>query len=276
MKIKKIVKNFLKYLKSGGVVYASVITREKCEIHSGKVVLVTGGTSGFGFAIAKTFLNQGACVIITGRNKEKMDNAIAALHSNKVKGIIWDLSDSSLAKSKLTEANSLFGPINVYVNNAGVWTPKKWRIISEDDWNNIVDINMKGLFFMAKEEALLMESIVNNNNIGKIINITSIEGIRGGFGPYYASKWGANGLTKGLAKELVKKNIVVNAVAPGMAVTEINKNLPKDGNMYLEAQPIGRFVLVEEIAELVSYLASDSANSIVGQVIAIDGGWTLN
>jgi len=277
MNIKRSLKNFLKYIKSGGVVNTTVVSCHFDNYLAGKVVLVTGGTSGFGLAIANKCLAQGASVIVTGRNKQKMENVVNTIGNPKIKGMVWDLSDVSIVENKLEEANSIFGPISVYVNNAGVWTPKNWKAIDEKEWDNVVDINLKGLFFMCKEEAHNLTIMTDTSNIiGKIINVTSIEGIRGGFGPYYASKWGANGLTKGLAKELIKNKIVVNAVAPGMAITNINPNLPKDGNQYLECQPTGRFVLVEEIADMVAYLAGDAANSIVGQVIAIDGGWSLN
>lgn len=277
MRLKKYLKNFIKYLNSGGVVNTTVVSCHVDNYLAGKVVLVTGGTSGFGLAIAKKCLEQGASVIVTGRNKQKMEKTISTIGNPKMKGIVWDLSDVSIVKNKLQEANSIFGPINVYVNNAGVWTPNNWTNIEEKDWDYVVDINLKGLFFMCKEEAHNLKIMTDTSDaIGKIINVTSIEGVRGGFGPYCASKWGANGLTKGLAKDLVKNKIVVNAVAPGMAITDINPNLPKDGNQYLECQPTGRFVLVEEIADMVAYLAGDAANSIVGQVIAIDGGWSLN
>ena len=105
----------------------------------------------------------------------------------------------------------------------------------------------------------------------KIINITSIEGVRGGFGPYWASKWGANGITRGIAKEFTSKNVIVNAIAPGMGITDINPNLPKDGNLALENLN-GRFVAVEEVAELALFLASDRSSYITGEVIKVDGG----
>lgn len=275
MNIKNSIKNFIKYLRVGGVLYVNINRVTIPDKFKGKTVLVTGGTSGFGLAIAKLFLAQGANVVITGRNQQKLEGVISEINHPCFKGLIWDLSDVSLASEKLKDASSIFGPINVFVNNAGVWSPKHWNIVEEKDWDNIVDINLKGLFFICKEEASLLIEYASSDNMGKIINITSIEGMRGGFGPYFASKWGANGLTKGLAKELVKCNIIVNAVAPGMAITDINPDLPKDGNMYLNCQPTGRFVAVEEVADLVAFLAGDSANSIVGQVIAIDGGWTL-
>ena len=183
------------------------------------------------------------------------------------------MCDYSIAKNKYAEAGSIFGSIDIAINNAGVWTPLKWNNITYEEWDKVLETNLKGLFFICQAEAEAMSS--NTNVMNKIINITSIEGIRGGFGPYWASKWGANGLTRGMAKALTDKNVVVNAIAPGMGITDINPNLPKDGNLALENLN-GRFVAVEEVAELALFLASDASNSIVGQVIAIDGGMSLN
>lgn len=255
------------------IVTANISLLGNSELLSGKVALVTGGSSGFGFAIAKRFLESGAKVVITGRNKRKLEKAVKDLASANVKGLVWDLSDVDIAKSKYAEASSLFGTIDIAVNNAGVWTPKPWISILESDWDTILDTNLKGLFFICQAESEAMS--VDANRMNKIINITSIEGVRGGYGPYCASKWGANGLTRGMAKALTSKNVVVNAIAPGMGITDINPNLPKDGNLALDNLN-GRFVAVEEIAELALFLASDASNSIVGQVIVIDGGMALN
>lgn len=277
MSIKSSIKFFVNSLLSATrpkkIVTANISLLSNSEFLSGKVALVTGGSSGFGFAIAKRFLESGAKVVITGRNKEKLEKAEKDLASTNVKGLVWDLCDIAIAKSKYAEASSLFGAIDIAVNNAGVWTPKSWTNIQESDWDNILDTNLKGLFFICQAESEAMSADVNRMN--KIINITSIEGVRGGYGPYYASKWGANGLTRGMAKALTSKNVVVNAIAPGMGITDINPNLLKDGNLALDNLN-GRFVAVEEIAELALFLASDASNSIVGQVIVIDGGMALN
>lgn len=269
----QIIRKLLQVIRPKKIVTVNIVQRKEHNILDGKVVLITGGTSGFGFAMAKRFLDCGAKVIITGRNEQKLTAAVYCLKSENVKGLQWDLKNIDIASQKYNEACSFFGSIDIAINNAGVWTPVKWKEMSEEDWDNIVDTNLKGLFFVCKAEADAMEK--DQFKVNKIINITSIEGIRGGFGPYYASKWGATGLTKGLAKLLTSKNVIVNAIAPGMGITDINPNLPKDGNLALNNLN-GRFVAVEEVAELALFLASDAANSIVGQVIAIDGGMALN
>lgn len=255
------------------IVYANISVLGEKDLLANKVALITGGSSGFGYAIARRFLECGASVIITGRNEAKLNKALERLNSEHVKGLVWDISNTSLATSKYQEASSFFGPIDIAVNNAGVWMPQSWKDITSDEWDKIVDTNLKGLFFICQTEASVMA--LDTSKVHKIINITSIEGIRSGFGSYSASKWGANGLSRGMAKELTGKNIIVNAIAPGMGLTDINPKLPKDGNLSLNNLN-GRYVTVDEVAELALFLASSASNSIVGQVIAIDGGMSLN
>lgn len=276
MSIKSLIKNILSTAQPKRIVNANFTFKDEKTYMADKIVLVTGGGSGFGFAIAKRFVECGAKVIITGRNEKKLKSAIASIGvgGGKIAYLVWDLCDVTIAKKKLAEANAIFGAINVAINNAGVWTPKKWNDIDEAEWNKILDTNLKGLFFICQAEG---EAMANTNaTASKIINITSIEGTRGGFGPYFASKWGANGITRGMAKALIKNNVVVNAIAPGMALTDINPNLPKDGNLSLPYNLNERYVTVEEIAETACFLASDAASSIVGQVIIVDGGMALN
>lgn len=268
---------FKRFMSSGGVVHVHNNFVKETEKLKGKVVLVTGATSGFGLAIAKQLLSDGAFVVITGRRQEKLDNAIFELNSQKVKGILWDLNNYFQAKEKLSEVISQFGKLDIAINNAGVWTGKSSKDITEEDWNRIVDTNLKGLFFIAQAEADYFKQC---KDINKIINITSMEGVLAGFGPYYASKWGANGITKGMAKELTKYNVIVNAIAPGPAKTNINTEYFKgqeDSQYNPDSRSFtGRMILVEEVAGLASYLCSDISNSMVGQVLVIDGGISIH
>lgn len=274
MTIKSIIKRLRSVIQPKIIVNATFTLKSDTNYLSDKIVLVTGGGSGFGYEIAKRFVECGSKVIITGRNEEKLKNAVKSIGSQNIKYLVWDLCDVSIAKDKIAEANTIWGNINVAINNAGVWTPKNWKDIDEKEWDIILDTNLKGLFFICQAQGEVMSNA--NTSASKIINITSIEGVRGGFGPYYASKWGANGITRGMAKTFIKNNIVVNAIAPGMGITDINPNLPKDGNLSLPYNLNGRYVTVEEIAETACFLASDAANSIVGQVIVVDGGMSLN
>ena len=273
MSIKGVIKRIISLFQSQTIVKVTFNLVDNHSLLNDKIVLVTGGGSGFGYAIAKRFVSLGAKVIITGRNEEKLKKATSAIGGSNIKYLVWDICNVSIAKQKMQDANSIFGQINVAINNAGVWTPKKWDDIDVTEWDKVLDTNLKGLFFICQAEG---ESMKNNTLVSKIINITSIEGVRGGFGPYWASKWGANGITRGMAKALIKNNVIVNAIAPGMGITDINPNLPKDGNLSLPSNLNGRYVTVEEIADTACFLASDSANSIVGQVIVVDGGMALN
>ena len=274
--IKKYVSNLLKYIKTGGVVYTNVSLVTPSNQLKGKTVFISGGTSGIGLGIAKCFLDEGAIVIISGRNEAKLKEVSNILNSNRLHTINWDCSDEKIAFEKLSLLVSTIGHIDIFINNAGVYDSASWDTVTPKMYDYVIDTNQRGLYFMCQEEG---KYFVNNNRKGKIINITSIAGILSGFNPYNVSKWGAACITRGLAKELVRKGVCVNAIAPGNVVTNIHKGVQGksvEDNAYTSQHPTGRYTLVEEVASLALYLASDSSNNMTGQVIAIDGGWTLN
>ena len=261
-------------MRSGGVVYSPVSFVNANERFVGKVIFVTGGSSGIGFETAKQFLAEGGNVIITGRKEDRLKEAVEKLQSDKVKFLVWDISDISIAQLKLEEAVALFGRIDIFVNNAGVFKYDKWSQFDEKTYDSIVDINTKGLFFVSQAEG---KYLVANKMRGKILNICSSFGVDARFDPYSVSKWGSICITKGLAKELVKHGIVVNGVAPGSVPTNITGNqIDVQNNAYAPEHLTKRWVLPEEVASVLLYLASDSANSIIGQVIVVDGGYALH
>lgn len=261
-------------MRSGGVVYSPVSFVNANERFAEKVILVTGGSSGIGFETAKQFLAEGGNVIITGRNEERLKEAVAKLQSEKVKYLVWDISDVSISLSKLDEAVTLFGCIDIFVNNAGVFRYDSWDQFNEKTYDSIVDTNTKGLFFISQAEG---KYFVANNMRGRILNICSSFGVDARFDPYSVSKWGSVCITKGLAKELVKYGIIVNGVAPGSVPTNITGNqIDVQENAYTPEHLTKRWVLPEEVASILLYLASDSANSIIGQVIVVDGGYSLH
>lgn len=273
-RIKTYLNNLIKYMRCGGVAYINITQCVKENSLKNKVILITGGSSGIGLAIAKKVLECGARVIITGRNETKLQTVLNNICSKNVKGLIWDIADINNLQKRFEEAISLYGKIDIAINNAGIWSPKQWNEINSQDWDDILNVNLKGLYFMCQTEA---EYFVKTNDTNKIINITSMDGIFARFHPYNASKFGANGLTKGLAKTLIGKNVIVNAIAPGPVKTELNKDYLQGlgNNEYWPETLNKRFVTKEEIAEMASYLCSDCANSIIGQIISIDGGMTL-
>lgn len=256
------------------MVYANVKQVLPSEQFKGKKVLITGGSSGFGFQMAKDFIAQGAEVMITGRNTLKLDEAIEKINNSKLHTIVWDQGDCSCIINKLNEAIRELGGLDIAINNAGVWNNTDWHTVDESEYDKIVDINTKGLYFLCKAE---VDYFRKNNIPAKIINITSIEGNRPSFLPYSISKWGAKCLTEGLAKEVAQFGIQVNAIAPGVALTDINMQLKQNqkDNFYFPQHRTGRFTAVEEISNLAMFLASDQASNIVGQTIAVDGGWTI-
>lgn len=278
MNIKRYIRNLIKYLKSGGVVYVNLNTVNLTDRFKGKRVLVTGGTSGIGFEIAKEFLSEGADVMITGRNQETLEkakNELSLLNKGMVYSINWNIAEVSDAKSKLLETARKMGNIDIIINNAGIYESSSWNKVTEDSYDRVNDINAKGLFFMCQAEG---EYFINNHIKGRIVNINSVAGMKSGFDPYSVSKWSSICITKSIANILVKYGIVVNGIAPGNVVTNIHDNVRgKDvsENAYMPQHKTNRYTLVEEIASMALYLSSDMASNIIGQVIAIDGGWVL-
>lgn len=273
------IRNFIRYIKFGGLVEVNISQINYGAILKDKKILITGGSSGFGYAIAEKFLKEGASVIITGRNVEKLkkaENNLKKIDSNRITSMVWDLNDVKNLSSLFHKAIQIHSKIDIFINNAGVWSAPMYPHYSLEEYNRIMDTNLKGLFFMMQEEANYLES---NHIRGKIINITSICSLIPSFDLYNASKWSANCITMGLARQLASKGIIINGIAPGIALTEINMSLKnkynKDNNEYCGVHPTNRFIRVEEVAELATFLASNAANNIVGQVIAIDGGTTI-
>ena len=272
LKIVKYLKNFIKYMRTGGVTYVNISQINYGGILQGKKVVVTGGSSGIGYAIARKFVHEGAQVLITGRQIEKLQEAQKSMDNEFCKILKWDISDSKIAKDKIVEAKKILGGFDIFVNNAGVYTPKELGDISEKDWDSVMNTNLKGLYFATQE---IVEYYLKSKRKGKIINIVSNRGILGDFGPYGVSKWGVMGLTKGLGRDLISKGILVNGIAPGITATNIN-HIEVSENAYSNESRNKKIGLPEEIAELATFLASDAANHIVGQTIVCDGGASLN
>lgn len=280
--LKKIVKLFsaLKYIKKiwrdGGITQVNVAQISYGKILKGKRVLVTGGSSGIGLAIAKKCLSEGAQVVITGRNVEKLKAARKELAGYPLSILSWDVSDISLINQKIRQCKDLMGgTVDILVNNAGVLAGAQHLFdLTEERWKSTISTNMKGPVFLTKA---VCKEWIRLKHKGKIINISSMRGTLGCVdGPYGMSKWAVNGLTRGLGLEMAHHGIIVNGIAPGITDTaSISIDIDSSENAYLKCVPVTRIGLPEDIAELAVFLMSDAANYIVGQTIICDGGYTL-
>jgi oxidoreductase, short chain dehydrogenase/reductase family protein len=240
-----------------------------------KVILITGGTSGIGKALTKRCLEEGAKVIITGRKEETLKKIKEEFNNKNLETIQWNIGQINLIEEKFREAERYFGKIDIIFNNAGIYTDKNYLEITEEEYNSIVDINTKCIFFICQ---YFMKTLIAQNRKGKIINTVSIRGQQGAYEPYGISKWGVWGLTRGLAKKGIKNGIIVNGIAPGITAPGIagaGYRIDPEENAYYENNGDNRVALSEEIAEIGIFLASNASNHIVGQVIVCDGGETL-
>lgn len=267
------VRNLVRFMKSGGVVYATVGQIDYGRLLKGKCAVVTGGTSGIGFAIAQKFLALGATVCIVGRNEAKLEKAVLELSADK-KAIVsycWDLQDISDARHHVAAIGEMLGSIDIWVNNAGIYVAKD-ADFTESEWDAVMDTDCRSLYFIMETITKKMQG--KRGAAKKIINITSNRGVFADRGPYGAAKIAAISLTQGFAKKFAPKGIIINSIAPGITASNIN-HMDTKGNLYVEEDPNYRVALPQELAELAAFLASDAANHIVGQNIVCDGGQSL-
>lgn len=240
----------------------------------GKVAVVTGGTRGIGFATVKKFLENEAKVILLGSRKESVDKAISELKSinenYEVEGAWPNLEDLSSVKKTFEEINEKYGKIDILVNNAGMSAMDKIYDYKEEDFKKIINLNVNAVFNCSRAVVEYMKE----NGGGVILNTSSMVSIYGqpsGCG-YPASKFAVNGLTKSLARELGKDNIRVNAVAPGVTLTDMMKNVPDSViEPIIKGIPLGRIGTPEDIANAFLFLASDMASYITGVILSVDG-----
>ena len=242
-----------------------------------KVAIVTGGTRGIGRAIALKLADHGANIVINYRNSDKEAEELKNILEEKgVKVLVvkCDISNFEDSKNLMDKCKEVFGKIDILVNNAGITKDTLIMRMKEEDFDNVIDVNLKGTFNCAKHASAIMLK----QRFGKIINMTSVVGIAGNAGQvnYAASKAGVIGLTKSLAKELGSRGITVNAVAPGFINTDMTASLSEKVKEEASKNiPLKRLGDPEDVANLVGFLASDAANYITGQVINVDGGMVM-
>jgi 3-oxoacyl-[acyl-carrier protein] reductase len=240
---------------------------------SGQVALVTGSTRGIGLAIARALHAAGAAVAIHGRDRARAEG-IAAQLGERTTAVAGDIASGDQVAAAITAVEAALGPITVLVNNAGVTRDGLLVRLTDEDWDTVLDANLKGAFLTMRAVAKGMMK----RKQGRIINITSVVGLVGNKGQanYAASKAGLIGLTKAVAKEYASRNVLVNCVAPGYIETDMTAALPPEaGAALLSAIPLGRLGQPDEIAGAVLFLASDFGRYITGQVLVVDGGMTM-
>ncbi len=241
-----------------------------------KVAIVTGSTRGIGKEIALEFARRGAKVVVSGRNAERAEAVCAEIKTpgGSAIAVAGDVSRMADAQQLIERAIEQFGQIDVLVNNAGITRDNLLIRMKEEEWDEVLAINLKGAFNCIKSVTRQMMK----QRSGRIINITSVVGQIGNAGQanYAASKAGIIGLTKSVARELASRNITCNAVAPGFIETDMTGALDEKVRESLQAQiPLGRLGSVSDVARAAAFLAGDEAAYITGQVINVDGGMVM-
>ena len=242
---------------------------------SGQTAFVTGASQGIGESIARMLHSAGAKVAINyfddpeGSNRAKA-NAIVDSLSDRAMSVAADVRSLDQMNVAVDQTIEKFGVLTTVVNNAGILRDRTLKKMSETEWQDVIDTNLTGVFNACKS---VVDQIAEN---GRIISIASLAAATGFFGQanYVSAKAGVIGLTKVLSKEVARKGITVNAVAPGVINTEMGESIPEENKKWMIAQvPMGRFGEPDEIAKVVLFLASDLASYVTGQTIHVNGGW---
>jgi 3-oxoacyl-[acyl-carrier protein] reductase len=240
---------------------------------AGKVAVVTGGTRGIGLAIARLLADDGASVVVSGRDPGRLESAAKELETSgaSVLAVAADAGKREDADRLVDAAKERFGRVDVLVNNAGITRDQLLVRMKDDDWDQVLDTNLRGVFLMTRAAGKVMM----RQKSGRIINISSTAGAMGNPGQvnYSAAKAGVIGLTKASARELAHWNILVNAVAPGLIETDMTAAISAEARETLMQQvPLKRIGTAREVAEAVRFLAGEGAGYITGQVIHVNGG----
>jgi 3-oxoacyl-[acyl-carrier protein] reductase len=240
---------------------------------AGRVAVVTGGTRGIGLAIARSLADDGASVVVSGRDPDRLERAAKELEAlgTSALAVPADAAKREDAERLVEAAKERFGRIDVLVNNAGITRDQLLVRMKDDDWDQVMDTNLRGVFLMTRA----VGKVMMRQKSGRMINISSTAGAMGNAGQvnYSAAKAGVIGLSRAAARELAHWNILVNVVAPGLVETDMTAAISAEARESLMLQvPLKRIGTASEVAEVVRFLAGDGAGYITGQVIHVNGG----
>lgn len=242
-----------------------------------KVAIVTGGGRGIGEFTAKRFSQEGAKVVVVDLNEDDVNRVVLDITGagGQAIGAKVDVTNRPMVDEMVAKTVAIYGKIDILVNNAGITADNTLLKMTEAEWDRVLNVNLKGVFHCGQAAAAVM---VEKGNGGVILNASSVVGIYGNFGQtnYAATKWGIIGMTKSWAKELGRKGIRVNAVAPGFIVTPMTEKMPeKVLEMMKDKSPLKSLGYADDIANAYLYLASDEARFVTGTVLSVDGGLVL-
>ena len=265
-KVKKLIRKILPPKKE---ILPIIVPTQNQDLLKGKIALITGGSSGIGLAIAKAFVSCGAKVIIAGTNEGKLSNALKQVEHNAC-SLVLNILDVDGIPEKIAQAVQMFDEkrIDILVNSAGAHHKLSFDNMTEDEFDTIMDTNVKGTFFVCQAMAKYMKQ---NGIKGHILNLSSSSALRPAWGPYQMSKWAIRGFTLGLAEQLQPYGIVVNAIAPGQTATPM-LGKTASGDLYNDYALAGRYITPEEVANLAVFMVSDMGNMVIGDTFYITGG----
>ena len=240
----------------------------------GKVAIITGGSRGIGAEVGARLAEDGAAVVVSGRDGERLQQTVREWETQgrAVLGIVADAASREDCERLVSTAKQHFGRIDVLVNNAGMTHDQLLVRMTDEDWDRVIEVNLRSAFLMTRA---VSKALVRQKSGGRVINITSTAGAMGNAGQvnYSAAKAGLIGFTKAAARELAHWSILVNAVAPGLIETDMTKDLSAAAREALLAQvPLKRSGTAREVAEMVRFLAGDGATYVTGQVFHVNGG----
>lgn len=270
MDLKNKIRRIFKLLQSPKITKANITLLQPDKRLINKNIIVTGGSRGLGFAMATKFIKEGAKVLITGRNEEMLKKASGKIGCHY---LVYDVSDFENMDRFMIEADRLIGGANVLVNNAGISLHEgSIRNVKFDQFDRQVDINLKGAYFLSQKFLALYEAKRRKN--GSILFLSSERGEHTDDLPYGLIKAAVNSLTRGLAKMLIRNDIRINAVAPGITATDMTGR--SVDNLYEEDYATGRCYLPEEVAEIACFLISDASGCLSGQILVCNNGKSIN